>query len=101
MIRRPPTSTRTYTLFPYTTPFRSLATTQELGNMAQFDKVLLTLMSGSPRLSKGPIAPMTTPYSWSTNYRHPAAWDQEFAPLSLPDMLAARDRKSTRLNSSH
>src|SRR3546814_16797635 len=32
---------------------------------------------------------MTTPYSWSTNYRHPAAWDQEFAPLSLPDMLAA------------
>src|SRR3546814_6798891 len=36
-----------------------------------------------------PISPMTTPYSWSTNYRHPAAWDQEFAPLSLPDMLAA------------
>src|SRR3546814_13772167 len=46
-------------------------------------------MSGSPHLSKGPIAPMTTPYSWSTNYRHPAAWDQEFAPPSLPDMLAA------------
>ncbi|MGB3846384.1 MAG: AMP-binding protein [Sphingopyxis sp.] len=32
---------------------------------------------------------MNTPYDWSTNYRHPTAWDQDFAPLSLPDMLAA------------
>ncbi|WP_411339621.1 long-chain fatty acid--CoA ligase [Sphingopyxis sp. J-6] len=31
---------------------------------------------------------MDSPYDWSTNYRHPTAWDQEFAPLSLPDMLA-------------
>ncbi|MBA4751139.1 MAG: AMP-binding protein [Sphingopyxis sp.] len=32
---------------------------------------------------------MDSRFSWSTDYRHPTAWDQEFAPLSLPDMLAA------------
>src|SRR5690606_41551299 len=32
---------------------------------------------------------MSSPFSWSTNYRHPTAWDQDFPPLSLPDMLAA------------
>ncbi len=32
---------------------------------------------------------MSSPFSWSTNYRHPTAWDQVFPPLSLPDMLAA------------
>ena len=31
---------------------------------------------------------MGTLYDWSTVYRHPAAWDQSFAPLSLPAMLA-------------
>ena len=24
---------------------------------------------------------------WTTHYNHPCAWDQEFAPLTLPDML--------------
>ena len=28
-------------------------------------------------------------FSWSTEYHHPTDWDQSFAPLSLPDMLAA------------
>ncbi len=28
-------------------------------------------------------------HDWSKNYRHPTRWDQEFAPLTLPDMLAA------------
>lgn len=32
---------------------------------------------------------MNTPYDWSTDYHHPTEWDQLFAPLSLPDMLAA------------
>ena len=32
---------------------------------------------------------MDSEFSWSTDYRHPADWDQSFAPLSLPDMLAA------------
>jgi long-chain acyl-CoA synthetase len=32
---------------------------------------------------------MDSRFSWSTDYRHPTPWEQEFAPLSLPDMLAA------------
>ncbi|WP_428632605.1 AMP-binding protein [Sphingopyxis sp.] len=32
---------------------------------------------------------MNSEFSWSTDYRHPTTWDQSFAPLSLPDMLAA------------
>ena len=32
---------------------------------------------------------MDSRFSWSTDYRHPTEWDQEFPPLSLPDMLAA------------
>lgn len=32
---------------------------------------------------------MDSPFSWSNDYRHPTPWDQPFAPLSLPDMLAA------------
>ena len=32
---------------------------------------------------------MDSRFSWSTDYHHPTPWDQEFAPLSLPDMLAA------------
>jgi len=31
---------------------------------------------------------MPSEFSWSTDYHHPTAWDQNFAPLSLPDMLA-------------
>jgi long-chain acyl-CoA synthetase len=32
---------------------------------------------------------MDSGFSWSTNYNHPTAWDQDFPPLSLPAMLAA------------
>lgn len=32
---------------------------------------------------------MDSRFSWSTDYRHPTAWEQSFAPLSLPDMLTA------------
>ncbi|MCW0199041.1 long-chain fatty acid--CoA ligase [Sphingopyxis sp.] len=32
---------------------------------------------------------MNSPHDWSHDYRHPTPWDQPFAPLSLPDMLAA------------
>lgn len=28
------------------------------------------------------------PEIWRTRYAHPCAWEQEFAPLSMPDMLA-------------
>ena len=30
---------------------------------------------------------------WATHYNHPAQWESDFAPLSLPDMLAASAEK--------
>ncbi len=32
--------------------------------------------------------PLTGAPPWLTHYAHPCAWDQSFAPLSLPDMFA-------------
>src|SRR3546814_16198134 len=69
MIRRPPRSTRTDTLFPYTTLFRSESDPKSLP-------------------------------------RHPATSDPESlppmrGPCIRPPHRRPRDRKSTRLNSSH
>src|SRR3546814_18929065 len=42
MIRRPPRSTRTYTLFPYTTLFRSIhVTTRDFGRLENLARTLL------------------------------------------------------------
>src|SRR3546814_20806020 len=79
MIRRPPRSTRTDTLFPYTTLFRSqsapggdLQRQQALSSQGAYDR--LFRLSGD-RGDRGQPKP---------------------ALLHVP-----RDRKSTRLNSSH
>src|SRR3546814_17461369 len=105
MLRRPPISTRTYTLFPYTTLFRS----GRLYNCAVV-------------ISRGRILGVV-PKSFIPNYREyyekrwfasgaglaeldinvagqtvPFGTDLLFAASDLPDFI---DRKSTRLNSSH
>src|SRR3546814_12367665 len=73
MIRRPPRSTRTDTLFPYTTLFRS------------------------PFISAGSIfSPSTIDLSAVPNEHKP--W--RIGTLK-PVWVATSDRKSTRLNSSH
>src|SRR3546814_18762524 len=71
MIRRPPRSTLTDTLFPYTTLFRSLR--PRLGAQGPAEH--------RPRLRLTRVS---------------RARDQHLVPRSL-----RRDRKSTRLNSSH
>src|SRR3546814_13515225 len=84
MIRRPPRSTRTDTLFPYTTLFRSRLQHQQAAND-----------------DAAPVIGQT---------RQPDGVDTVEAEQALADLvdrliadLAARelDRKSTRLNSSH
>src|SRR3546814_17442016 len=77
MIRRPPRSTRTDTLFPYTTLFRSLG-------IGRFGAILGAWM-GATLLGLG----------WN--------FEQVLTALVIPAALAtaAVDRKSTRLNSSH
>src|SRR3546814_13405119 len=84
MILRPPRSTRTDTLFPYTTLFRSALTGTLTGRQTGWRQGLLCGLVGfavftlAPGLGLRPEIPGT-----------------EAAPL------ADRDRKSTRLNSSH
>src|SRR3546814_19638351 len=78
MIRRPPRSTRTDTLFPYTTLFRSANSICEplLGYNGSASQNSLT----DPNAIPGD----TYAYVWSTS-----------------SDMAGIDRKSTRLNSSH
>src|SRR3546814_11822590 len=83
MIRRPPRSTRTYTLFPYTTLFRSPPGRRGLRHPGR-----------ERRRGRGVCQP------------HPPRPDGEERPGVLvrvrqPAQGRGTDRKSTRLNSSH
>src|SRR3546814_20053748 len=99
MIRRPPRSTRTDTLFPYTTLFRSVrihARDQHIGQcianvvfgarIAEADQLVSQHRDGRD-LEPTMIGVVVT------ELRHRLR-------LALADPVA-RDRKSTRLNSSH
>src|SRR3546814_11291954 len=100
MIRRPPRSTRTDTLFPYTTLFRSAD--------AGVQRLLLV---------PGPVdARESTPHGDVVQFRAPRVgggyrlivepWRvvaalEQFNPTSIEVSDKSTDRKSTRLNSSH
>src|SRR3546814_13869047 len=73
MIRRPPRSTRTDTLFPYTTLFRSL--------------LAHTAVPFPRRAYTAPLAVLLRKLNWQAS--PPRTWSP------------SGDRKSTRLNSSH
>src|SRR3546814_17182219 len=83
MIRRPPRSTRTDTLFPYTTLFRSHEGIGHLG--------------GIRRVSHGVAAAQQ---HLDRDVRQRAAQGVQSLPRVFAEE-AQRDRKSTRLNSSH
>src|SRR3546814_18190348 len=91
MKRRPPRSTRTDTLFPYTTLFRSdpekaRALLKEAGLENGFSFELLAY----PR---SPEAEMATTFQ--------AAAREVGVDVKIVGMPGSQDRKSTRLNSSH
>src|SRR3546814_17989651 len=86
-IRRPPRSTRTDTLFPYTTLFRSLGF---LGAVVQMS------LTGALRLA--PVS-VVIPMDYSSLLWAIAAGWWFFG--TLPADTTWVDRKSTRLNSSH
>src|SRR3546814_14300053 len=105
MIRRPPRSTRTDTLFPYTTLFRSdqggnnSNTTSDgvvpprRSSLHHSSRLLLRCLRRShqprrPRVSVHPVLPEGSPIT--------ALW-----PLPSHSQHPAKDRKSTRLNSSN
>src|SRR5947209_15713814 len=88
MSRQPPGST----LFPYTTLFRSTGSARAL------------LSAGGALLSRGAYS------AWGSAYgglqpSSPMAWGGELGGYTDTEtglvLLGARDRKSTRLNSSH
>src|SRR3712207_8119147 len=82
MIPRPPRST----LFPYTTLFRSnsLPVSATIGLLAY----LLALIVG---VTAGSIAAL----------KHNTRWDYGSMALAMLGISVPKDRKSTRLNSSH
>src|SRR3546814_2931197 len=109
MVRRPPRSTRTDTLFPYTTLFRSRRSAQDRladeprngaddDHGAHHDDDPLALL---PRRRHGfqlhrqlaDVARALTPAVTGTGYGYIWRAGTSFTPI--------RDRKSTRLNSSH
>src|SRR3546814_2514103 len=111
MIRRPPRSTRTDTLFPYTTLFRSLVTKylidaeSAIYAMAERHSPLTERME---QCAPGDIAISAISFAevaLGTHNGKPPPTEVLDAFLAVIPMLpfdeaAARDRKSTRLNSS-
>src|SRR5256885_10062082 len=87
MIRRPPRST----LFPYTTLFRSVRAMRTLFRMAEQD--------GWIDHQHNPAALLPLPRRKPSTRR--ALTSSELAEINSVVPIGSRDRKSTRLNSSH
>src|SRR3546814_18314771 len=100
MIRRPPRSTRTDTLFPYTTLFRSITGVDEQGQRLDADatgKLVDRHRRGLVEDARKQRV-MTALLKLGQEVDDFDAWD--FIDF-VDDKGAFTDRKSTRLNSSH
>src|SRR3546814_13619665 len=99
MIRRPPRSTRTDTLFPYTTLFRSRH--PSLGYTRMHDGIDIGARYGSPihAAADGTVAfaGRNGGYGNFVRVKHSGAITTGYGHMSR----IAVDRKSTRLKSSH
>src|SRR3546814_15929936 len=100
MIRRPPRSTRTDTLFPYPTLFRSLGFEGWLARLTQASgfKGRQILASKGVELRHLSADEVVGGASHSAGDGHDSEHEQEGHGH---DSHAQGDRKSTRLNSSH
>src|SRR3546814_12891360 len=109
MIRRPPRSTRTDTLFPYTTLFRSLA-----GAIGADDADAVAALDAKGEVADDGAAGETFGYMVGDDHRfrtdvvvgkaelgNAGAADHRGAGGAHFHQLFEPDRKSTRLNSSH
>src|SRR3546814_12322661 len=117
MIRRPPRSTRTDTLFPYTTIFRSTVLACERFAREIGGKKSTSKPEAAPVEGVAPPTPASTPEP-STDSEPDAtslapttdeirddeaerALDETPVPVLSAPSQTPPDRKSTRLNSSH
>src|SRR3546814_20076814 len=99
MIRRTPRSTRTDTLFPYTSRFRS----HDAIGRSEVDRVIADLKYRLVRrLDDDALEMASDPYASEFSAIHAEEAASAVVDLHLPEeRLRIRDRKSTRLNSSH
>src|SRR3546814_16449576 len=104
MIRRPPRSTRTDTLFPYTTLFRSAPA----GGAGQIRSVLMSQSSPNARSQAERIARVAELNDALRRSIHSPGRNQIVMTAGVAALIGDvalfrgfRDRKSTRLNSSH
>src|SRR3546814_12127181 len=95
MIRRPPRSTRTDTLFPYTTLFRSSAFSA--ANTVRYDNMVMYQTPSWSGFQAG------VGYSFSTDdVEGPTGFEEDDNNRAITaGVRYVGDRKSTRLNSSH
>src|SRR3546814_10542712 len=107
MLRRPPRSTRTYTLFPYTTLFRSVQrVVGDGGDRTQIGEAGKQLVAETDmRTVQGPrLAAVETLAGVSGVEQIEVADLRALAADDAEEMAGGHrpaDRKSTRLNSSH
>src|SRR3546814_6766201 len=104
MIRRPPRSTRTDTLFPYTTLFRSVVADEAQGaalhlSLAQGQR--LVTRAGALWRWDGFTVKTGTPTAAAIRLAQRNRLDELTGQLAEAEAEFATDRKSTRLNSSH
>src|SRR3546814_13647008 len=104
MILRPPRSTRTDTLFPYTTLFRSpicprLATFRAASRTAQPGWFNAPVPAFGPLDARLLVVGLAPGLKGANRTGRPFTGD--YAGLLLYPTLIKLDRKSTRLNSSH
>src|SRR3546814_18778035 len=99
MIRRPPRSTRTDTLFPYTTLFRSLARRFD-GGLARLGG--LSLVAGvAAAEALHALGLDAVRLKWPNDLVVVDGGRPGSSPGQVLRKLGGLDRKSTRLNSSH
>src|SRR3546814_5252775 len=110
MIRRPPRSTRTDTLFPYTTLFRSVITPWEKQIVGAVEKAILGSDLGLTPNTAGTVIRLNLPALTEERRKelskvvHGEGEDAKVAIRNIrrdANQQVKEDRKSTRLNSSH
>src|SRR3546814_2478599 len=112
MIRRPPRSTRTDTLFPYTTLFRSTAKQQArqqfvLRQGRRAGEADVGLQSRAGHMNRGAqVSDISGRFDIQIGIDGAIAGEMDFSFLQIESppgklITSPQDRKSTRLNSSH
>src|SRR3546814_4752087 len=106
MIRRPPRSTRTDTLFPYTTLFRSPVGQIALDKAECDDRMRVVAFatgnaSGQRDYYDGLAPKIANSCAANDDLGFPLGDPREASVRAAIDFLAGKDRQSTRLHSRH